>query len=94
MFNWDYKVEELSAPKYAYEGFELRQVVAEGKQEKVGAWAMFGSYEENGKRIYWVADDDWGAGNIEDESLFSYRVECLKEEMRIEAKYAEQEFIR
>jgi hypothetical protein len=87
MFAWDYKAEELSEAKYAVEGFELRQVVAEGKEIKQGAWAMFGSYEENGERIYWMVEDDFGAGNIDDESWFSYRVEMVKEEIRIEAAH-------
>lgn len=74
----DYKVEELSEAKYSMEGYELRQVV------KSGQWAMFrsyGAYGDDGVRVYYSVDDDWGQGNIDDESLFSYRVMKQQDEL-------------
>ena len=74
----DYQVSELSEAKYAVDGYELRQVVESGK------WAMFASFQDDysGFRRYYILDDDWGVGNVDDESLFSYRVEMQKEELR------------
>jgi len=73
----EYQVSELSEAKYALEGYELRQVV------ESGSWAMFASYEDmdSGIRYYYALDDDWGVGNIDDESLFSYRVGMQQEEL-------------
>lgn len=71
----NFKREELSAAKYELDGYELRQV------KESGSWAMFRSYEDEGARIYYVVDDDWGAGNVDDESLFSYRVGMQQEEL-------------
>lgn len=74
----EYKRIELSAAKYSQEGYELRQIV------ESGSWGMFRCYRDmdSGEQFYYCVDDDWGVGNIDDESLFSYRVEMQQEELR------------
>ena len=73
----DYKRSELSAAKYSEEGYELRQIV------ESGSWAMFRCYRDmdSGEQLYYSVDDDWGQGNIDDESLFSYRVLKQQDEL-------------
>jgi len=72
-----YKAGELTAPIYKQDGYELRQVL------DTGNYAIFCNYTEDGEKVYYFVDDDWGIGNIDDEGIFYYRVENLKEEMRV-----------
>ena len=72
-----YKAGELDAPIYKQGGYELRQVIDTGK------YAIFRNYTEDGEKVYYFVDDDWGKGNIDDKGLFQHRVENLKEELRI-----------
>jgi hypothetical protein len=75
-----YKAGELAAPIYKQEGYELRQILEDGN------YAIFRNYKEDGEKVFYVVDDDWGIGNIDDEGIFHYRVENLKEELRVLAK--------
>lgn len=73
---FEYKAEELSASKYVSGKYCLKQVI------ESGSWAIFSSYIEDGVRVFYVIDDDWGQGNINDRMLFIDRVENAKEEAR------------
>lgn len=73
----NYFENELAPAVYKKGGYELRQVLEDGK------YAIFRNYKEDGKKVFYFVDDDWGVGNIDDKGLFDYRVENLKEEMRV-----------